>query len=70
MGLPNHYSRDIVIRCESLIRHLLPKIEQGLPDDVRFGGPLRTTFLLAMATPMIVLGIIYLTTQPTFDHAP
>ena len=57
MGLPNHYSRDIVIRCESLIRHLLPKIDEGLPDDVRFGGPLRTTFLLAMATPMIVLPV-------------
>ena len=57
MGLPNHYSRDIVIRCDSLIRHLLPKIDEGLPDDVRFGGPLRTTFLLAMATPMIVLPV-------------
>ena len=33
MGLPNNYSRDIVIRCESLIRHLLPKIDQGLLDD-------------------------------------
>ena len=57
MGLPNHYSRDIVIRCDSLIRHLLPKVDEGLPDDVRFGGPLRTTFLLAMATPMIVLPV-------------
>jgi len=26
MGQPNHYSRDIALRCESLIRHLLPKI--------------------------------------------
>ena len=57
MGLPNHYSRDIVIRCDSLLHHLLPKIDEGLPDDVRFGGPLRTTFLLAMATPMIVLPV-------------
>ena len=57
MGQPNHYSRDIVIRCESLIQHLLPKIDDGLPDDFRFGGPLRTTFLLAMATPMIVLPV-------------
>ena len=57
MGLPNHYSRDIALRCESLIRHLLPKIAEGLLDDARFGGPLRTTFLLAMATPMIVLPV-------------
>lgn len=57
MGQPNHYSRDIAVRCESLIRHLLPKIKEGLPDDPRFGGPLRTTFLLAMATPMIVLPV-------------
>ena len=57
MSIPNHYSRDIVMRCESLIRHLLPTINDGLPDDARFGGPLRTTFLLAMATPMIVLPI-------------
>ncbi len=57
MTVPNHYSRDIAVRCQSLIHHLLPKINEGLPDDARFGGPLRTTFLLAMATPMIVLPI-------------
>jgi hypothetical protein len=57
MGAPNHYSRDIAIRCQSLIDHLLPRIAEGLPEDARFGGPLRTTFLLAMATPMIVLPI-------------
>lgn len=45
------------VRCEAGIRHLLPKIAEGLPDDARFGGPLRTTFLLAMATPMIVLPV-------------
>jgi hypothetical protein len=57
MTIPEHYSRDIVLRCQSLIRHLLPKVNEGLPDDVQFGGPLRTTFLLAMATPMIVLPV-------------
>ena len=57
MTIPNHYSRDISVRCQSLIRHLLPIINDGLPDDAQFGGPLRTTFLLAMATPMIVLPI-------------
>jgi hypothetical protein len=57
MTAPEHYSRDVVLRCQSLIHHLLPSIDDGLPDEAQFGGPLRTTFLLAMATPMIVLPI-------------
>jgi len=57
VGVPNHYSHDIAVRCHSLIRHLMPVVSDGLPDDERFGGPLRTTFLLAMAAPMIVLPI-------------
>jgi hypothetical protein len=57
MGIPEHYSRDIAQRCRALIRHLRPLVENGLPDDHRFGGPLVTTFLLAMATPMIVLPV-------------
>ncbi len=57
MSAPDHYSRDIAVRCQNLIQHLLPMINDGLPDDERFAGPLRTTFLLAMATPMIVLPI-------------
>jgi len=57
MGLPQHYSRDIAQRCKALIRHLRPVVEDGLPDDGQFGGPLATTFLLAMATPMVVLPI-------------
>ena len=57
MGVPNHYSRDITARCHSLIKHLLPFVRCGLPDDTEFGGPLSTTFLLAVATPMIVLPI-------------
>jgi len=55
--IPQHYSREIVQRCHSLIRHLRPAIENGLPGDAQFGGTLETTFLLAMATPMIVLPI-------------
>ncbi len=55
--IPEHYSRDIAQRCHSLIRHVLPTIQQGLPDDTKFGGPLETTFLLAMATPMVVIPI-------------
>jgi hypothetical protein len=54
MSRPEHYSHDIVQRCESLIRHLSPIIKRGLPDDEKFGGPLDTTFLLALATPMIL----------------
>src|SRR5665213_1597886 len=55
--IPEHYSRDIAQRCLSLIRHVLPTIQQGLPDDGKYGGPLDTTFLLAMATPMVVIPI-------------
>jgi hypothetical protein len=54
---PEHYSREIAQRCQALIRHLHPIVQRGLPDDGMFGGPLETTFLLAMATPMIVLPI-------------
>jgi hypothetical protein len=57
MGIPEHYSRDIALRCQVLLRKLLPIVQNGLPGDSRFGGPLDTTFLLAMATPMIVLPI-------------
>ncbi|GAB4228015.1 MAG: hypothetical protein Kow0032_07820 [Methyloligellaceae bacterium] len=57
MGIPQHYSRDIAQRCQALIRHLRPIVQEGLPDDHQFGGPLATTFLLAMATPMIVLPV-------------
>lgn len=63
MTAPNHYSRDIAARCQTLIDQLLPIVEHGLPDDHRFGGPLRTTFLLAMATPMIVLPIERITPE-------
>ena len=29
MTAPNHYSRDIAVRCQSLIHHLLPIIIEG-----------------------------------------
>jgi hypothetical protein len=54
---PEHYSRDIAQRCGSLIRNLLPLIQKGFLDDAKYGGPLDTTFLLAMATPMVVIPI-------------
>lgn len=55
--IPEHYSRDIAQRCQSLIRELRPVVQRGLAGDRQFGGPLGTTFLLALATPMIVLPI-------------
>jgi hypothetical protein len=36
---------------------LWPIVQGGLPEDDRFGGALTNTFLLALATPMIVLPI-------------
>jgi hypothetical protein len=57
MGIPKHYSRDIAIRCANLVEHLFPQVEAGLPDDQKFGGELTTTFLLAMATPAIILPV-------------
>jgi hypothetical protein len=55
MGRPTHYSTEVVSRCQRLVERLSGQIasDPALIDD--FGGPLRTTFLLAMSTPMIVL---------------
>ncbi len=53
--IPQNYSRDIAERCQTLIENLLPLVHKGLPGDQAFGGPLSTTLLLALATPMIVL---------------
>jgi hypothetical protein len=55
--IPQHYSRDIAQRCQTLIRDLRSAVQGGLPGDAQFGGELSTTFLLAMATPMLVLPI-------------
>lgn len=55
MGRPQHYSLEIATRCERLIEQLCDKVgeDRRLVDE--WGGPLRTTFLLAMSTPMLVL---------------
>lgn len=53
--IPEHYARDIVERCDTLIESLLPVVMRD--PDGRFGGPLGTTFLVAMSTPMILLPI-------------
>lgn len=57
MGRPAHYSLDIVVRCRSLLTHLVPHVLKGLPDDSGFGGPLSTTLLLALSGPMIALPV-------------
>jgi hypothetical protein len=55
MGQPTHYALELADRCQSLITQLWPKVSEGLSDDGRFSGPLTTTFLLGMATPMLLL---------------
>lgn len=51
---PDHYSREIPGRCEQLLRQLLPVVDGAAASP---GQSLRTTLLLAMATPMIVLPV-------------
>lgn len=55
MGIPGHYSRELPERCMYLIDELLPNLKQVCMPNAKHLGPLSTTFLLAMATPMIVL---------------
>lgn len=55
MGRPTHYSTEIVTRCQRLIDGIAGQIAADSALVEEFGGPLRTTFLLAMSTPMIVL---------------
>lgn len=57
MGRPIHYSAEVPVRCQALIDMLGPQVEQESDAHGRWGGPLKTTFLVAMATPMIVLPI-------------
>jgi hypothetical protein len=55
MGRPSHYSAELPGRCQALIDRYADEIAQDRRLADRFGGPLMTTFLLAMATPMVVL---------------
>ncbi len=57
MGRPTHYSSEIPVRCQALIAMLRDKVQEESDPEGRWGGPLRTTFLVAMATPMVVLPI-------------
>jgi hypothetical protein len=67
MGRPNHYSKDIAERCRTLLVELRPLIERDSDAIRRYGGPLTTTFLLAMGTPMLVFPLERLT-KPFEDH--
>lgn len=55
MGIPGHYSRELPERCMRLIDALLPRAEHVRMPGAEHLGPLTTTFLLALATPMILL---------------
>ncbi|WP_296164716.1 hypothetical protein [uncultured Brevundimonas sp.] len=57
MGRPRHYSAEIPARCQALIEMLGTAVEEASDPNGRWGGPLKTTFLMAMATPMIALPI-------------
>ncbi|MEM5495436.1 hypothetical protein [Hoeflea sp. AS16] len=56
MGIPQHYSLDIPARCLALL-DLCEPVVKSAGGRGRFGGPLNTTLLLALATPMISLPI-------------
>lgn len=57
MGRPSHYSTDIPARGKELIELLVRYVEENSDPTGKWGGPLKTTFLLSMATPMLVLPI-------------
>lgn len=55
LGRPVHYSMEIAARCQHLIELLVDQTDSDPTLNERWRGPLRTTFLLAMSTPMLVL---------------
>src|ERR1700733_2030795 len=55
MGRPTHYSVELPTRCQALIDRYGAQIGAETDPEDGFNGPLKTTFLLAMATPMVVL---------------
>jgi hypothetical protein len=57
MGIPQHYSRELPERCLTLIEELWPVVETVRVPSQQHLGPLTTTFLLAMATPIITLPV-------------
>jgi hypothetical protein len=57
MGNPNHYGLELPNRCLSLIDGLWENVQQLHGSGPPSLGPLTTTFLLAMAMPMIILPV-------------
>ena len=57
MGIPRHISRDVPTRCLYLIEELLPSVEHLRMPGEEHLGPLVTTFLLSMSSPIITLPI-------------
>lgn len=57
MGRPRHYSAELPIRCQALIEMFGPAVQEDSDPQGRWGGPLKTTFLVALAAPMIALPI-------------
>lgn len=52
MGIPQHYSLELPARCLRLLEICDPVVMAD-GDGERFGGPLTTTLLLALATPIV-----------------
>lgn len=57
MGTPSNYSLELPYRCHRLLNDLWAAAETIQDPQEPHLGPLTTTFLLAMATPIIVLPI-------------
>lgn len=57
MGAPSNYSLQLPDRCQRLLNELWATAETIRDPQEPHLGPLTTTFLLAMATPIIVLPI-------------
>lgn len=57
MGTPANYSQELPLRCLQLVEALWSNVEEVRISGQEHLGPLTTTFLLAMATPMITLPI-------------
>jgi hypothetical protein len=55
MGTPVHFSSELPERCLLLIDKLLPQVRETFVPGERDLGPLTTTFLYAMAMPIITL---------------
>ena len=55
MGNPRNYSLELPNRCLDLLDGLWDAVANDEELGARHGGPLSTTFLLSLATPIVVL---------------